>query len=103
MPPSSIDPRTACIRSIETGSIRPAAVASAALHDYPLPRAICIGAFCEAQDGELYYKFSVAYRGIYLAARPSPTSSARTTLRLMDTCNPRHVVGSGWIATPYVV
>lgn len=88
----------------KTGSsIPPSRQVSAALHDYPYRWAICIGAFCEAQDGERYYKFSkVATAGIYLAAH-LPDFIRTHYVELMDTCNPRHVVGSGWIATPYDV
>lgn len=88
----------------KTGSsIPPSRQVSAAMHDYPYRWAICIGAFCEAQDGERYIKFSkVATAGIYLAAH-LPDFIRKHYVELMDTCNPRHVVGSGWIATPYDV
>lgn len=88
----------------KTGSsIPPSRQVSAALHDYPYRWAICIGAFCEAQDGERYYKFSkVATAGIYLAEHLD--HFIETYYReLLDTCNPRHLVASGWIATPYDV
>ena len=64
---------------------------------------ICIGAFCTDQFGDSYIKFSkVAPAGIYLAKHLDDFIEEHYRA-LLASCNPMHLVGSGWIATPYDV
>ena len=61
---------------------------------------IYFGAFCRDQFGRQYIKASeVAPQGIYRSE--SLTGVIEEHCRaLRDSCNPAHMVGSGWIANP---
>ena len=61
---------------------------------------IYFGAFCRDQFGRQYIKASeVAPQGIYRSE--SLTDVIEEHCRaLRDSCNPAHLVGSGWIANP---
>lgn len=61
---------------------------------------IYLSAFCSDQRGERYYKSTeIAPQGIYLAEHITDVLEEHYRA-LITTCNPMHVVGSGWIAIP---
>ena len=71
-----------------------------AVCDIPHAWVIYVAAFCIAPDGERYIKSQeVALQGLYLASHL--TEVIETYYRqIVDSCNRRHLVGSGWIANP---
>lgn len=74
-----------------------------AVCDYPHRWTIYLAGLCIDQSGQRYIKAQeVAPFGIYLAAHL--TEVIESTYRaLLDTCNPMHLVASGWIAIPDAV
>lgn len=61
---------------------------------------IYLAALCVDQFGQQYIKATeIAPQGVYLSAHL--TDVIETTYKdLLKTCNPLHIVGSGWIAIP---
>lgn len=81
-------------------NVKPGRQVAEAIHDLAHPWVIYIGAFCIDQNGSRYIKASeVAPNGIYKAGHLSGVIEEYYRA-LLDTCNPTHVVGSGWIANP---
>lgn len=74
-----------------------------AVCDYPHRWTIYLAGLCIDQSGQRYIKAQeVAPFGIYLAAHL--TEVIENTYRaLLDTCNPMHLVASGWVAIPDAV
>lgn len=74
-----------------------------AVCDYPHSWTIYLAGLCVDQAGQRYIKAQeIAPQGIYLAEHL--TDVIETTYRaLVDTCNPMHLVASGWIAIPDAV
>lgn len=61
---------------------------------------IYISAFCRDQHGKRYCKsIEIAPQGIY---RHDQLADALREhyLELLDSCNPSHLIGSGWVANP---
>lgn len=81
-------------------SIPPGQRLADAICDIPHTWVIYVAAFCIAPDGERYIKSQeVALQGLYLASHL--TEVIETYYRqIVDSCNRRHLVGSGWIANP---
>ncbi|MNF77229.1 hypothetical protein D3C84_593690 [compost metagenome] len=98
----NIDPsgRQGLINWRNCKSIRPGQQIADAVCDYPYAWVIYLSALCVDQFGKRYIKsIEVAPLGQY-------RSDALTDViehhyrALLDTCNPQHVVASGWIANP---
>lgn len=61
---------------------------------------IYLSGFCVDQTGLRYFKSAeIAPQGIYLADHLCDVIEEHYRA-LLDTCNPKHLVGSGWIAIP---
>lgn len=61
---------------------------------------IYLGAFCVDQNGRQYIKpVEIAPQGVYKSDSLAGVIEEHYRA-LLDTCNPAHVVGSGWIANP---
>jgi hypothetical protein len=71
-----------------------------AVCDYAHNWTIYLSGFCIDQNGLRYFKSAeIAPQGIYLADHLSEVIEEHYRA-LLDTCNPKHLVGSGWIAIP---
>lgn len=81
-------------------SIPPGRAIADAVCDIPHRWVIYFSVLCCDQLGTRYIKSQeVAPLGVYLSEQL--TDVIETCYRdLIDTCNPQHVVGSGWIANP---
>lgn len=81
-------------------SIKPGRQVADAVCDIAHPWVIYIGAFCVDQNGQRYIKsVEIAPQGIYLSGHLDDTIEEHYR-GLRDTCNPAHLIGSGWIAIP---
>lgn len=98
----NIDPsgRQGLINWKNAKSIPPGQAIADAVCDFPHRWVIYFSALCIDQLGQRYIKSQeVAPQGMYLSEQL--TDVIETYYReLLDGCNPRHVVGSGWIANP---
>lgn len=84
-------------------NIAPSKQISSAVCDHAHRWSIYISAFCRDQSGLRYSKsVEVAPQGIYLAAQLSDVIEA-CYRGLLAECNPKHLIGSGWIAIPDAV
>lgn len=84
----------------KASSIPPGRTIADAVCDIAHHWVIYLGAFCVAQDGSRYIKAEeVAPRGIYRSDSLADVIEEYSRA-LLDTCNPAHVVGYGWIANP---
>lgn len=71
-----------------------------AVCDYAHPWTIYLSGFCIDQSGQRYYKSNeVAVQGVYKAEHLEDVIDT-TYKALIGTCNPEHLIGSGWIAIP---
>ncbi len=81
-------------------SIPPGRAMADAVCDIAHRWCIYVSALCIDQNGHRYIKsVEVAPQGMYLAAQLTDVIEAYYREVIGD-CNPRHVVGSGWIAIP---
>lgn len=81
-------------------SIPPGQRIADAVCDIAHPWVIYFGVFCRDQFGKQYIKASeVAPQGIYKSDSLADVIEEHY-LELRDSCNPAHVIGSGWIANP---
>lgn len=98
----SIDPsgRQGMVNYKSCKNVPPGPRIAAAMCDYAHKWTIYVAGLCVDQKGERYVKAEeIAPQGIYLAAHL--TDVIETTYRaLLDTCNPQHLVASGWLAIP---
>lgn len=71
-----------------------------AVCDMPNRWCIYFSVFCVDQFGSRYYKsVEIAPQGLYLSTHLDGVIEDHYRA-LIDDCNPKHVVGSGWIANP---
>lgn len=71
-----------------------------ALCDYGHRWTIYVAGLCVDQDGSRYIKASeAAPQGVYLAAHLTDVIEEHYKA-LLGTCNPNHLVASGWLAIP---
>lgn len=71
-----------------------------AICDFAHRWTIYLSGFCIDQSGQRYFKSTeIAPQGIYLAEHLSDVIEDHYRA-ILDTCNPQHLVGSGWIAIP---
>lgn len=71
-----------------------------AICDYPHHWTIYLAVFCRSQSGENYIKsVEIAPQGQYKTDQLGEVME-QCHDDLMATCNPGHVIGSGWIARP---
>lgn len=79
---------------------RPSRHVAEAIFDWSHRWVIYISAFCQDQNGRRYYKsVEIAPNGIYHTdALAGVLEKHYRALR--DTCNPAHLIGSGWLANP---
>lgn len=81
-------------------SIPPGQAIANAMCDIAHRWVIYFSAFCVDQNGRRYYKsHEVEPNGIYLSDSMAEVIEEYYR-ELLDTCNPNHVIGSGWIANP---
>lgn len=81
-------------------SIRPGQQIANAVCDYAHAWVIYLSALCIDQAGQRYIKsVEVAPQGIYKSDDLADVIE-QSYRGLLDTCNPQHVVASGWIANP---
>jgi hypothetical protein len=81
-------------------NIAPGRHVADAVCDIAHPWVIYIGAFCVDQNGQRYIKATeIAPQGIYRSDALADVMEEHYRA-LLDTCNPAHVIGSGWIANP---
>lgn len=81
-------------------NIAPGRHVADAVCDISHPWVIYIGAFCIDQSGQRYIKaIEVTPQGIYRSDALAGVIEENYRA-LLDTCNPAHVVSSGWIANP---
>jgi len=86
--------------SLKTGRlIPPSQIMADAMCDVPHSWTIYFGAFCVYESGQYLKSEEVALQGVYLAEHLADVIEDRYR-SLIDSCNPKHVVGSGWIANP---
>lgn len=79
---------------------RPSRHVADAIFDMSHAWVIYISAFCVDQNGRRYYKsVEIAPRGIYHTDALAGVLDEHYRA-LLDSCNPAHLVGSGWIANP---
>lgn len=84
-------------------SIPPGQRVADALCDLPHRWTIYLSAFCTDQQGRTYSKScEVEPQGLYLAEHLTDLLE-HYSLELRATCNPIHLIGSGWIAIPDTV
>lgn len=98
----NIDPsgRQGMVNYKSCKNVPPGPRIAAAMCDYAHKWTIYVAGLCVDHKGERYVKAEeIAPQGIYLAAHL--TEVIETTYRaLLDTCNPQHLVASGWLAIP---
>lgn len=81
-------------------SIAPSRQIAEAICDIAHSWVICLAAFCIDQKGEQYIKASeIAPQGIYRSDSLAGVLEEHYRA-LVKSCNPNHLVGSGWIAMP---
>ncbi|MCY1306978.1 hypothetical protein D9M70_568700 [compost metagenome] len=81
-------------------SIRPGQQIANAVCDYAHAWVIYLSALCIDQFGKRYIKsVEVAPQGVYRSDDLADVIE-QSYRGLLDTCNPQHVVASGWIANP---
>lgn len=86
--------------SLKTGRLIPPGQTMAdAMCDVPHAWTIYFGAFCTYEFGHYLKSEEVALQGIYRAEHLADVIEDRYRA-LIDSCNPNHMVGSGWIANP---
>lgn len=79
---------------------RPSRHVADAIFDMSHQWVIYISAFCRDQGGRRYYKsVEIAPHGIYHTDALAGVLDEHYRA-LLDSCNPAHIVGSGWIANP---
>ena len=84
-------------------SIRPGPLIAEAICDIAHTWVIYLAAFCLDGQGNRYVKASeIAPQGIYKSDHLADVIKAHY-IDLLGTCNPNHVIGSGWIANPSAV
>ena len=85
----------------ETGiKYRPSRHVADAIFDMSHQWVIYISAFCQMPDGRRYYKsVEIAPQGIYHTDALAGVLEQHYR-ELLDSCNPAHLIGSGWIANP---
>lgn len=81
-------------------SIPPSKRIADAVCDYAHQWTIYLSGLCIDQAGRRYYKSQeIAPQGIYKAEHLTDVIE-HTYRALLDTCNPMHLVASGWLAIP---
>lgn len=98
----NLDPshRQGLVDWLTTKNIKHGRQVADAICDIAHPWVIYIGAFCIDQNGRRYIKAAeIAPQGIYRSDSLSGVIEEHYRA-LLDTCNPAHLIGSGWIANP---
>lgn len=98
----NIDPagRQGLIDYVTAKNIAPGRRVADAVCDIAHPWVIYIGAFCVDQNGQRYVKaVEVAPQGIYRSDDLKDVIEENYRA-LIGECNPKHLIGSGWIANP---
>lgn len=81
-------------------NVPPGPKVAAAMCDYAHKWTLYVAGLCVDQAGNKYVKAEeIAPQGVYLAAHLTDVIE-QTYQALVASCNPAHLVGSGWLAIP---